>query len=129
MTPHPPPPPGHWYFRLDIIFVKGLSKHTLNTYFSGTKVDPKYVFSHAFFFICPSCPFQNLSYDQKHTLFSNFARFPTPKTMYARTLPGLEKNPNYVDFYEDDIPTSNTSGPPRPTPTSPEPPYRPLQKG
>ena len=32
---------GHLYFRLDIILVKGLSKHTLNTYFSGMKIDPK----------------------------------------------------------------------------------------
>ena len=35
---------GHLYFRLDIIRVKGLSKHTLNMYFSGMKIDPKYVF-------------------------------------------------------------------------------------
>ena len=52
---------GHLYFRLDIILLKGLSKHTLNTYFSGMKIDPKYTFLHAFFSICPSCPFQNLS--------------------------------------------------------------------
>ena len=51
----------HLYFRLDIILVKGLSKHILNTYFSGMKVDPKYAFLHAFFLICVSCPFQNLS--------------------------------------------------------------------
>ena len=31
-------------FWLDIILVKGLSKHTLNTYVSGMKIDPKYVF-------------------------------------------------------------------------------------
>ena len=42
---------GHLYFRLDIIRVKGLSKHTLNTYFSGMKIDPKYAF----------CVFLNLS--------------------------------------------------------------------
>ena len=41
---------GHLYFRLDIIRVKGLSKHTLNTYFAGMKIDPKYAFLHAFFF-------------------------------------------------------------------------------
>ena len=41
---------GHLYFRLDIIRIKGLSKHTLNTYFAGMKIDPKYVFLHAFFF-------------------------------------------------------------------------------
>ena len=34
----------HLYFRLDIILVKGLSKRTLNTYFSDVKIDPKYVF-------------------------------------------------------------------------------------
>ena len=42
---------GHLYFRLDIILVKGLSKHTLNTYFSGMKIDPKYAFLHAFFLV------------------------------------------------------------------------------
>ena len=52
---------GHLYFRLDIILVKGLSKHTLNMYISGMKIDPKYVFLHAFFLICLSCPFQNVS--------------------------------------------------------------------
>ena len=70
---------GHLYFRLVIILVKGPSKHTLNTYFSGMKIDPKYVFLHVFFLICPSCPFQNLSIWPKSHLFSNFARFCTPK--------------------------------------------------
>ena len=32
-------------------------KHIL----SGMKIDPKYAFLHAFFLICVSCPFQNLS--------------------------------------------------------------------
>ena len=41
---------GHLYFRLDIIRVKGLSKHTLNTYFAGMIINPKYAFLHAFFF-------------------------------------------------------------------------------
>ena len=50
-------PGGHLHFRLDIILVKSLSKHTLNTYFSGTKIDPKY----AFFLISPSCPFQKIA--------------------------------------------------------------------
>ena len=54
-------PGGHLYFRLDIILVKALSKHTLNTYFSGTKIDPNYAFLHAFFLVCPSCPFENWS--------------------------------------------------------------------
>ena len=40
-------------------------------------------------------------YAQKHTLFSNFARFCTPN---ARTLPGPEKQPLLREFfYEDDI--------------------------
>ena len=42
----------------------GLTKRTLITYFSGMKIDPKYVFLHAFFLICLSCSFQNLSYPQ-----------------------------------------------------------------
>ena len=70
---------AHLYFRLDIILVKGLSKHTLNEYFSGVKIDPKYVFLHAFFLICPSCPFQNLSLWPKTHQVSNFAHFCTPK--------------------------------------------------
>ena len=52
-----PPPGGHLYFRLDIILKKGRSKHTLNTYFSGTKIHPKYSFLHAFFLICVSLSF------------------------------------------------------------------------
>ena len=52
---------GHLYIRLDVILVNGLSKHTLNTYFSGMKIDPKYAFLHVFFLICASCFFQNLS--------------------------------------------------------------------
>ena len=70
---------GNLYFRLDIILVKGLSKHTLNTYFPGMKIDPKYAFLQAFSLICLSCPVQDFQYDQKHILFSNFASFCTPK--------------------------------------------------
>ena len=44
-----------------IRLVHGLTKSTLITYFSGMKIDPKYAFLYAFFLICPSCPFQNLS--------------------------------------------------------------------
>ena len=32
-----------------------------NHIFSGVKIVSKYVFLQAFFLICPSCPFQNLS--------------------------------------------------------------------
>ena len=70
---------GHLYFRLDIILVKRLAKQTLNTYFSGVKIDPKYAFLHAFFLFCVSCPFQNLSIWPKTYPFFNFARFCTPK--------------------------------------------------
>ena len=41
-------PGGHLYFRLDIVLVKGLTKHILDTYFSGMKIHPKYTFLHAF---------------------------------------------------------------------------------
>ena len=43
-----PPGGGHLYFKLDIILIKGLSKHTLNTYSSGIKMDPNYAFLHGF---------------------------------------------------------------------------------
>ena len=87
-------PGGHLYFRLDIILVKRLSKHTLNTYFSGMKIDPKKIL-HAFFLICVSCPFQNLSiWPKTYPFFPNFARFCTPK-WYTRVLclHGPEKQP------------------------------------
>ena len=66
-----------------IRLVHGHTKSTLITYFSGMKIDPKYGFLHAFFLICPSCPFQNFvyNYDQKHAFyfFPSFARVCTPK--------------------------------------------------
>ena len=95
-TPSYHHPWGHLYFRLEIIILKGLSKHTLNTYFSGLKIDPKYVFLHTFLLICPSCPFQ------KHTFFFffffNFARFCTPKRCTRVHCLVLKNNPNYVIF-------------------------------
>ena len=48
---------ARWGIRL----VHGLTKSTLIKYFSGMKIDPKYAFLHAFFLICLSCSFQNLS--------------------------------------------------------------------
>ena len=57
---------GHLYFRLDIIFVKWLTKHSLNMYLSVMKIDSKYAFLHRFLnfsimsLIC--------HYDQKRTL-------------------------------------------------------------
>ena len=68
--------------RGDIRLVHGHTNSTLITYFSGMKIDPKYAYLHAFFLICPWCPFQNLSIwpKLKNTpFFSNFARFCTPK--------------------------------------------------
>ena len=93
-----------WFFHyiyLDIILVKGLSKHTLNTYFSSMKIDPKYLFFHAFVLICPSCPFQNLLMWQKPTIFSNFARFCTPKRCTRVYCLVLKNNPNYMIFFND----------------------------
>ena len=72
-------PGGHLYFGLDIILVKRLSKHTLNTYFSGMKIDPKYAFLHAFFLnLCVmSFPkFVNLT--QNIPFFSQFCPFLHP---------------------------------------------------
>ena len=42
------------------------------------KIDPKYAFVHAFLLICPSYPLKICHYDQKHTIFPNFARFVHP---------------------------------------------------
>ena len=59
-----------------IRLVHGHTKGTLITYFSGMKIDPNYAFLHAFFLICPSCPFQNMSiWPKTHPFFFNFARF------------------------------------------------------
>ena len=76
--------------RLDIIHVKGLSKHTLNTHFPAMKIDPKYVFLRVFFLISHHRFSKIYEYHQKHTLFSVLDVF---ATMYARTLPGPEKQP------------------------------------
>ena len=87
-------PGAHLYCRLDIILEKGLSKHTLNTHFSGMKIDPKYAFLHAFFLICPSCPFQKFVTMTKNTPFFPILHIIAPlKMMYAHTLPGPEKQP------------------------------------
>ena len=51
---------GHLYFRLDIILIKGLSKHTLTKHFPDMKIHPKYAFLHVFFLIFCLFFFQNL---------------------------------------------------------------------
>ena len=61
-----------------IRLVHGHTKSTLITYFSGMKIDPKYAFLHAFFLICPSCPFQNLSTWPKTHPFFQFCTFLHP---------------------------------------------------
>ena len=80
-------PGGHLYFRLDIILIKGLSKHTLNTYFSGMKIYPKYAFLYKtnfswdkFWYIrlmfFSICRFQNLSiWPKTHPFYSIFHVF------------------------------------------------------
>ena len=79
---------------------KWLLKHTLNTYFSGMKIDPKYTFFHAFFLICASCPFQNLSiWPKPCTLLSNFACFCTPKRCTCIHCLVPKNNPNYVNLF------------------------------
>ena len=61
-----------------IRLVHGHTKSTLITYFSGMKIDPNYAFLHAFFLICWSCPFQNLSIWPKTHPFFQFCTFLHP---------------------------------------------------
>ena len=106
---------GHLYFRLDIILIKRLSKHTLNTCFSGMKIDPKYAFLHAFFLICPSCPFQNLSILPKvHPFFFKFCTFLHPLNNVRAYIAWSWKTTliTWFFFLLGWYPTSNTSAPP-----------------
>ena len=96
-----------------IMLVHGLTKSTLITYYSGMKKDPKYALLHAFFLIYLSCSFQNLSIWPKHTLFSNFARFCTPKRCTRVQCLVLKNNPNYVNFWTSLIPPLTFEWPPR----------------
>ena len=101
--------------REGIMLVHGLTKSTLITYFSGMKIDPKYAFLHAFFLIC-LVAWHVLSkiclYDQKHTLFSNFTHFCTPKRHTRVHCLVLKNNPNYVNFWTSLIPPWHSTGPP-----------------
>ena len=105
-------PRGHLYFRLDIILVKGLSKHTLNTYFPGMKIDPKYAFLHVFFLNFPPSFSKIYDHRQKHTLFSNFGRFCTPKRCTRVHCLVLKNNPNYVFRFTRMISTLKYKPPP-----------------
>ena len=66
---HQEPRGATWIARGGIRLVHGLTNSTLITYFSGMKIDPKYVFLHAFFLICLSYSFKNLSIRPKTHLF------------------------------------------------------------
>ena len=95
-----------------IRLVHGHTKSTLITYFSGMKIDPKYAFLHAFFLICPSCPFQNLSIWPKTHPFFQIARFCTPKRCTCVQCLVLKNNPNYVNFRTSLIPPLTFEWPP-----------------
>ena len=105
---------GHLYFRLDIIRVKGLSKHTLSTYFSGMKIDPKYAFLHAFFLIWASCPFQNLSIWPKTYPFFLILHVFAPLNDIRAYIAWSWKTTlvTWIFFLRGWYPTSDTSGPP-----------------
>ena len=96
-----------------IRLVHGLTKSTLITYYSGMKKDPKYAFLPAFFLICLSCSFQNVSiWPKTHPFFPNFARFCNPKRYTCVQCLVLKNNPNYVNFWTSLIPPWHSSGPP-----------------
>ena len=102
------------YFGLDIILVKLLSKHTLNTYFSGMKIDPEYVFLYAFFLICPICPFQNLSiWPTTHPFFSILHIFAPLNNVREYIAWSWKTTLIMWIFLRGWYPTSNTSGLPR----------------
>ena len=105
---------GTWMARGGIRLVYGHTKSTLITYFSCMKIDPKYAFVHAFFLIRQSCPFQSLSIWPKTHLFSNFARFCTPKRCTRVQCLVLKNYPNYVNFWTSLIPPWHSSAPPPP---------------
>ena len=87
-----------------IRLVHGLTKSTLITYYSGMKKDPKYVLLHAFFSICLSCSFQNLSIWPKTHPFFQFCTFLHPKRCTRVQCLVLKNNPNYVNFWTSLIP-------------------------
>ena len=90
---------GHLYFRLDIILVKELSKHTLSTYFSSMKIDPKYVFLHVFLNLSVMF-FPKLVKMAKNTPFFQILHvFAPPKRYTPVHCLVLKNNPNYVNFF------------------------------
>ena len=115
MQPHLPLG-GHLYFKLDIIPVKELLKHTLNTYFSDMKTDPKYAFLLAFFSLVRHVLSKISQYVKKHTYFSNRACFCTPKRCMRVHCLVLKNNPNYVNFFTRMISNFKYKWPPRAPP-------------
>ena len=92
-------PPGGLVFQAVYHPRKRTLKHTLNTYFSGKKIDPKYAFFHAFFLIFrmsfPKC----VNLTKNTPFFSIFARFCTPKRCKRVHCLVLKNNPNYVNLF------------------------------
>ena len=66
-----------------IRFVRGHTKSTLITYFSGMKIDPKYAICMHFSSFVRHVLSKICLFDQKHTLFSNFACFCTLNVVRA----------------------------------------------
>ena len=96
---------GTWIAKGGIRLVHGHTKSTLIKYFSGMKIDPKYAFLHAFFLICPSCPFQKFDYMTKNTPFFPILHVFAPLNHVREySAWSWENNPNYVNFWTSLIP-------------------------
>ena len=95
-----------------IRLVHELTKSTLITYFSGMKMDPKYMFLQAFFLICLSCSFQNLSIWPKTHPFFQFCTFLHPKRCMRVHCLVLKNNPNYINFWTSLMPPLDIRVPP-----------------
>ena len=97
---------GDLYFRLGIILIKGLSKHTLNRYFSGIKIDPKYAF-------LGSCSFQNLSiWPKTYPFFPILHVFAPLNDVRAYIARSWKTTLITWIFLRGWYPTSNTNAPP-----------------
>ena len=92
--------------------IHGLTKNTLITYYSGTKKDPKYAFLYAFFLICLSCSFQNMSVRPKTHPFFQFCTFLHPLNDVCAYSAWSWKTPNYVNFWTSLIPPLTFECPP-----------------
>ena len=83
------------YFRLDIILVKGLSKHTLITYF---QIDLKYAIQHFFVYLSHLVLSKICKHAPKHTFFLQFCTFCTPKGFTHVNHLGWKNKHNYMIF-------------------------------